>query len=327
MAASPSLRRRVILTQLPDLPPRPETPRNAAFRRDFYSRWGRENAIVAGAGRRVEYETYRQRLSIKTVASGREHYFVGGRRLTVTDETYLVLNDEREYGSLLEGPQSAYSFCIFFRPGMAEEMTGDMRRGLHGALDADGEPVRAAITFSENVRRHDKTVSPVLNFIRRHVALGVDDPMWFEEQFNFLLGRLLRAERDDQRQSERIECVGAAKRRELMKRLGWATDFIHGNLQRDLTLADIADAARLSQYHFLRLFRQVHGVTPMAYLRAQRTARALALLRSTELEVNEIASQVGLSRLALWRCMRDAVGEGPRQLRRNSRACAASVTA
>ena len=32
----------MILTDLPDLPPRPLTARVAAFRRDFYRRWGRE---------------------------------------------------------------------------------------------------------------------------------------------------------------------------------------------------------------------------------------------------------------------------------------------
>ncbi|MGH8177494.1 MAG: AraC family transcriptional regulator [Steroidobacter sp.] len=311
----------MILTQLPDLPPRPETPRNAEFRRRFYSCWGRENCIVSGAARRAEYDTFRQMLSIKTVANGREHYFVDGRRLTVTDETYLVLNEEREYGSLLEAPQEVHSFCIFFRPGMAREVSGESRLSLSRALDAEGEPARAPVEFAENLRRHDKTVSPVLNFIRRHVALGVDDAGWYEEQFNFLLARLMRNEQDTQRLLEHIDCIGAAKRRELMKRIGWATDFMHSNLQRDLSLADIAMAARLSHFHFLRVFRQVHGVTPMNYLRQQRTERALALLRSTKLEVNEIAGQVGLSRLALWRNMRDAMGEGPQQLRREFRKC------
>jgi hypothetical protein len=41
----------MILTTLPDLPPRPETAANAAFRRRFYVRWGHENAIVCGYGR------------------------------------------------------------------------------------------------------------------------------------------------------------------------------------------------------------------------------------------------------------------------------------
>jgi hypothetical protein len=41
----------LILTNMPDLPPRPETPANASFRRDFYRRWGREWCVVAGSAR------------------------------------------------------------------------------------------------------------------------------------------------------------------------------------------------------------------------------------------------------------------------------------
>jgi AraC family transcriptional regulator len=141
-------------------------------------------------------------------------------------------------------------------------------------------------------------VASVLRFIRRHVASGVDDPDWYEEQFSFLLGRVVRAEQALAQLPDRIERVRRSKRHELVRRLGWATDFMHSNLHREMSLGDIAQAAHLSQYHFLRVFRQVHGVTPMTYLRNQRTQRALALLHSTRLDISQIASQVGLSRLS-----------------------------
>jgi AraC family transcriptional regulator len=315
----------VILTQLPDV--YPPTQRNAEFRRWFYSRWGQENSIVCGSAHRAEYRPYMQTLSVKMLERGREHYFVDGRRITVTDETYLVLNEHRTYSSLLDAPDEAFTFSIFFRPGMQEEAAGALRLDLGEALDSEGEVVRAPVEFGENLRRHDKTVSPVLRYIRRHVALGVDAPAWYEEQFAFLLERLLNAERERRRASGRIECVGAPRRRELMKRMGWATDFIHSNLQRELTLPDVARAARLSQFHFLRVFRQLHGVTPFAYIGAQRTERALALLRTTRLSVNEIADQVGLSRLALWRRVRAASGAAPQHLRQELKRCNARASA
>ncbi len=300
---------------MPDLPPRPETPHNAAFRREFYRRWGKENAIICGAARRAEYAVFRQTLSIKCVSAGREHYRVDGRRLTVSDESWLVLNEGREYGSVLEAPQDAFSFCIFFRPGMASEVLGAARLDAAAALDRGGESSPAPVEFPENLRRHDRSVTPVIAFIRRQVQRGLDDPEWYEEQFTFLLERLLRAHRRSARLPERLECVRPSTRAELMKRLGWATDYMHSNLHSPVTLADAARAARLSNYHFLRLFRQVHGVTPMSYLRAQRTERALALLRSANIGVAEAAAQSGLSRLALWRCVRRLRGEAPMQLR------------
>jgi AraC family transcriptional regulator len=305
----------VILTQLPDLPPRPETPKNVAFRREFYRRWGKENAIVSGTARRAEYAVYRQTLSIKMVSSGSEHYFVDGRRLSVGDESYLVLNENREYASVLEGPVDAYSFCLFFRPGLAQQVACASRLSIDQALDAGAELTPRPIEFDENLRPHDSVVTPVMRFIRRHVEQGVDDPGWYEEQFQYLLARMVRAQERSTGTSERIQCLRAGKRKELKKRIGWATDYMHSNLQHPLTLTDLGRAARISSYHFLRLFQQVHGVTPMTYLRRQRTERALALLASTPLEIHEIAALVGMSRMTLWRAVRDSRGEGPQRLR------------
>ncbi len=86
------------------------------------------------------------------------------------------------------------------------------------------------------------------------------------------------------------------------------------NMHRDLVLSDIAAAARLSLYHFAHVFQQAHGVTPMGYLRRARLERALALLGSKELPVNEVAASVGLSRLALWRGVRQLRGVAPREV-------------
>lgn len=301
---------------MPDLLPRPETPRNAAFRREFYRRWGKENWVVCGSTSYAEYNTHRQTLSLKTVQRGREHYVIDRRRLTVTDETWLVLNENRAYCSVLEGPAEPFSFCLFFRPGMAGQLLAAARQDFGRALDAGPEASFVPVEFAENLRPHDKGVASVLRFIQRHVAAGVDDPNWYEEQFDFLLGRIVRSEQALGHLPERIDCVRSAKRRELIKRLGWATDFMHSNLHKELSLGDVARAAHLSQYHFLRVFRRAHGMTPMTYLRTQRTQRALALLKSTHADVCEIASQVGLSRASLWRAIQASRGEGPAQARR-----------
>ena len=107
---------------------------------EFYRRWGRENCVVSGNAHRAEYGLFRQMLSIKCVARGTEDYFLERRRIRVADDTWLVLNEGREYASLLEGPAEAYTFSIFFRPGLAREVAGSLRQSLDQALD-DGTAV------------------------------------------------------------------------------------------------------------------------------------------------------------------------------------------
>lgn len=309
---------------MPDLLPRPQTPRNAEFRREFYRRWGRENCIVSGLSRRAEYRLFRQMLSIKCVARGEETYYLDRRRVTVRDDTYLVLNEGRAYASVLDSPAEAYSFSLFFRPGFAREVAGDLGRSLDQALDDGTEPAPGHIEFDESLHPHDTSISPVLRFIQRHVAAGVRDEHWLEEQCQFLLARLIAAQRQS-RDTLPFEFAHArpGKRAELARRLVRATDFMHAHAADEITLTDIAAAAHLSRFHFLRLFRMVYGRTPVTALRELRTRRALALMESTTLTAAEIAARVGMSRIALWRGLRRK-GAGVRELRRrDASACAA----
>ena len=304
----------MILTELPDLPPAPETRHNKAFREAFYSQWGKGNWIVCGWAHRAEYNRFRQNLSFKTVSGGTERYFVDGRRVTVTDNTYLVLNEGREYSSVLESPRRAFSFSIFVRPGLAGEVAHAAPQSLGAALDEGPESVVVPVEFSENLRVHDHRVSPVLRYIRHYVAAGERDESWFEEQYLFLIARLLAEERSRPRLAERLNQARPSTRQELGRRVGWGIDYMLSNMHRNLELCDIAAAARLSMYHFAHVFQQAHGVTPMNYLRSARLERALALLEARELSVSEVADKVGLSRLALWRGVRKLRGVSPREI-------------
>jgi len=128
--------------------------------------------------------------------------------------------------------------------------------------------------------------------------------------------RTLRLQRFLSAENKSAGTARAATRKELVRRLGWAVDFMRSNLHEQLSLEQLAQAARLSSYHFLRMFRQVYGTTPVGYLRQLRTQRALHLLDSTTLEVNEIAAQVGMTRLSLWRAVRRERGTCPSAVRR-----------
>lgn len=300
----------MILTQLPDL-------KNTAFRKYFYSRWGLENSIVSGMSRHAEYAPFRQTLSVKTVLHGREHYYVGRRHLTVSDDTYLVLNEGRTYSSLLESDEEAFSCCIFFRPGLAEEVARARQLSSSAALDRGTQLDPLPCGFGESLRFHDKAVSPVLRYIQHTVRQENSDQAWYDEQCYFLVERLLRTEQRLSDLSEGLACTRAGKRQELAKRLGWAIDYIHTNLQEEISLGDLAEAACLSPFHFLRHFSARYGRTPISYLRHYRTGRAAALLDSTDLSISDIAAQVGLSRLSLWRSLRRITGESPQRRRKS----------
>ncbi|MGV0869805.1 GlxA family transcriptional regulator [Corynebacterium kalidii] len=71
----------------------------------------------------------------------------------------------------------------------------------------------------------------------------------------------------------------------------WALE----NLDRPLGVDDLAAHARMSPRHFARRFRATTGITPAAWLRAQRLDAARVLLEQGELSIAEVARAVGFA--------------------------------
>ena len=72
-------------------------------------------------------------------------------------------------------------------------------------------------------------------------------------------------------------------------------EFMRARLSEDVSLDELAAEARLSPFHFARMFKQSVGVPPRVHLTRLRVERARELLKTTDLPVTEIAQEVGYS--------------------------------
>ncbi|WP_426131503.1 helix-turn-helix domain-containing protein [Pararhizobium sp. PWRC1-1] len=72
-------------------------------------------------------------------------------------------------------------------------------------------------------------------------------------------------------------------------------ELMHARLSEDLSLDELAAEARLSPFHFARMFKHSLGVPPRVYLTRLRVQKACELLEKTNLSVTEIALEVGYS--------------------------------
>ena len=96
-----------------------------------------------------------------------------------------------------------------------------------------------------------------------------------------------------------------------------ARDLADQSYSDPLTLEELAAAANLSKYHFLRLFKATYGITPMEYVSQRRIERAQDLLRATNLTVTEVCFAVGFSSLGSFSSrFRAIVGESARDFQR-----------
>jgi AraC-like DNA-binding protein len=120
-----------------------------------------------------------------------------------------------------------------------------------------------------------------------------------------------------------MELVGARRKvQELAtpsdrKRAVDAATWIDANSENDIDLETAAKVAGLSNFHFLRVFSKVLGVTPYQYLVRCRLRRAARLLAEDAKRISDIAHEVGFGDLSNFvRTFHRAAGVSPREFRR-----------
>ncbi len=285
------------------------------YAREFYRWWGTRNCVILAQAKRAEYSRYQQAFSIKMASGGSEEYFVERRRVAVDDDSYLVLNEGRIYGSSIAARVPIESFCVFFRPGLMAEV-GAALPLREGAILEPLPHAAAAVELSEHLRLLDTTVAPVLRFIRWGVLQGASGDEWLEDQFTLLAERVWLTHSKALAAASAFAQLRAATRREILRRLHLGADFLLSNYRRDVRVAEAAAAAAMSRFHFSRMFREAFACTPQEYLRRKRVAVAQRLLRQSARSVDEVADHVGLgTRSALFRAMRAVAGTTPRAWR------------
>jgi AraC family transcriptional regulator len=132
--------------------------------------------------------------------------------------------------------------------------------------------------------------------------------------------------RSEERVLQIIECViavmtgdrqiQAAPTGRETRRVVEAIRLVEADAARSLELKEMAAAASMSKYHFLRVFRRLTGMTPHRYLVSARLRRAALGLASTRRPVIAVALDAGFGDLSTFnKTFRSAFGLTPTQYR------------
>ena len=103
------------------------------------------------------------------------------------------------------------------------------------------------------------------------------------------------------------------------RRMSRVMAFVTQHIERNFTVADLAEVACMSQAHFARSFKTTTGRSPHEFVRGIRLILAKQMLADCRLPVSDIALSVGFSSQSNFsRAFRDATGMTPRAWRANS---------
>lgn len=89
-------------------------------------------------------------------------------------------------------------------------------------------------------------------------------------------------------------------------------NYINNHLDQKMTIARLAEIMCVTPDHFIRIFKQINGLTPNKYIQRIRVERAQTLMLSSDMDITEIAREVGMPNLSQFsRFFRQQTGVPP----------------
>jgi AraC family transcriptional regulator len=93
-------------------------------------------------------------------------------------------------------------------------------------------------------------------------------------------------------------------------------ELVHAEMEGDLSLEELADAAGLSIAHFSEMFRESTGQSPHQFVLHRRVERSKEMLRAAEMRVLDVAVACGFkTQQHFARVFRHVCGISPREYR------------
>ncbi len=250
-------------------------------------------------------EDHEGAFSLKFVLSGSENYRFGRRSVRLSPGRVLAANAGETYSSLVDSP--CESLSIFYSEREVRQASAAV---LRSGDDLDPDDDRGGlVTAAQAAFRQEPAIGQHLRQLLR--MLDSDDGELATESACLLLEAFLRQSSNLLVNGALAEVKRRATRDELITRVLCARDLIEDRRGLNCGLDELADAACLSKYHFLRVFSSVFGETPAAYARRSRLAMACDSIRRG-LCVKEAARRAGYSdERGLIRAYRRTFGNGP----------------
>lgn len=225
-----------------------------------------------------------------------------GKRVRIEEPYYFLLNNRQAFTLEVEQmPQktlAAETFNIHFGTQALEQVYASMVTTSGGILSGAPDMSSTPIHFFNKLYRKDTGFMRLIERFRGMQQRSLAEktslaalPM--EELFAEALQYLLVQHNNVLQEIHSLPALKPATRTELYRRLSFALDYIRTHYARQMELDEIASAAMLSKFHFLRLFKTAFKQTPHQYITALRIERAQALLRKTLIPIGDVALLCG----------------------------------
>lgn len=99
-------------------------------------------------------------------------------------------------------------------------------------------------------------------------------------------------------------------------RISKSLQYIHENINKDISVSGLSNIACLSEDHFIRLFRNEMGYTPLKYINLKKIEKAQLLLLTTDTPIRDVAFELSIDNISYFnRIFKQYAGKTPGEYR------------
>lgn len=252
------------------------------------------NRVIQSDLANYHHQSISEGISIKYVVEGKEVYIIDGKEIEVQQGQFLIVNHHKRIEASIQGRHRALGICLYIDPSFVNSVQESRIYSTEKLLEDPKLGVKSPI-------RPKQLVYPLIGSVFQQFIYNTPRRLsnWDKEQvspfFYDMAELLISHEEQTDLQINNINATRKSTRLELFRRLGQSKEFIHAHYDRKLSVKEIAQSALLSEYHFIRSFKQAFGQTPAQYIQYYRVEKACELLKNKKLAISEIALKCGFS--------------------------------
>jgi AraC-like DNA-binding protein len=262
--------------------------------KQFYT----HNTIINDSYRSIYFPEHWTTLSLKCAFGGTEYYIIDRMKYAVNDSSYLVVNQDTVYESLIDSESPVESFTMNFTSDFADDVYYSISSKDQTLLDFPELRDKVPVSFIEKLFPYNPGFLAYLENLRNLIRFHHEDHSMLNETFHFILEFLFYQQIETLKQIRLIDEKKYSTRIELFKRLNQAKDYMYSNYRHNIELNELGRVSCLSPHYLLRKFKKHFGITPHQFLTSRRMEAAKEMLLKTNKSITEICEAAGFESLS-----------------------------
>lgn len=235
--------------------------------------------------------------SIKYVLNGTEVYTLNHEQHIVKSGQYLLSNIEKTGVVEIESKQLVKGICISLDKQLLQQVVAYKLKPDSCCVEEKLTNFFTTSNFLDHQYNDNNTsVGALLKQMNFNQPEGFKSISNFNTEFYYNLAeRIVIDQIPVFKQLQSINTIKAATKKDLYKRILRAQAFMDAHFLNEYAVIDFAKIACLSEYHFYRLFKQVHQISPLQYINHKRLVFAKELISQQQLSITNAAITCGFA--------------------------------